>query len=33
MNPDFFKGTRIEKEAAAALAGPPNEPAEPRTPR
>ncbi len=30
MNPDFFKGTRIEKEAAAALAGPASEPAEPR---
>jgi hypothetical protein len=30
MNPNFFKGTRVEKEAAAALARPANEPPEPR---
>ena len=30
MNPDFFKGTRVEKAAAAALAESAKEPAEPR---
>jgi hypothetical protein len=31
MNPDFFKGTRVEKEAAAVLAESAKAPAEPRT--
>ena len=30
MNPDFFKGTRVEKAAAAALAEAAKRPAEPR---
>jgi hypothetical protein len=30
MNPNFFEGTQVEKEAAAALARPANEPPKPR---